>query len=137
MMLNPSFCFQRQASRIVIIALCALVGGCTASHGPGNTRKEHAAMSEVLRCLGDPAVSSSEEYAQFTVMVLEAGPLDEGIAVLIVSFGNDHEVKDVDAAFWVRDDVVYTVNEKALELAPGPPQAPAQITIERVREVVH
>ncbi|MCC6699401.1 MAG: hypothetical protein IT365_27495 [Candidatus Hydrogenedentes bacterium] len=61
------------------------------------------------------------------VVTFGTGKLSDGGAVLWV---------EKDAAFWVKDGVVYTVNDIAKTLAPDLPAAPEGITYQAVYDVV-
>jgi hypothetical protein len=75
-----------------------------------------------------------------TIVVLSAGPLDEGIAVLLESCASGEEGAGpvpIMAGFWVQGKTIYTVNPSAREITLDLPEAPEAIIFERLRDVVH
>jgi hypothetical protein len=62
-----------------------------------------------------------------SLLTFGTGKLSDGQALLLV---------EKDAAFWVKDGTVYTVNDNAETLAPNLPAAPDEITYQAVYDVV-
>ncbi len=113
---------------ILLVAVCIMTG-CGHPFGDGYSRSEIAAVNLVTDRIWPYIKSNPEAF----MMVLEMHEIDDGCAVLLLRFTD----KKVDAAFWVRDGEVFTVNEAARVIAPTFDAAPSAITFERVKAVVH
>ncbi len=97
-----------------------------------NSRKEKRALNLVIG-----AIDIRKTCGDTTTIILSAGPLNGGFAVLLDTCETDTRRRPVLAAFWVHDKQVYAVNTWASELGAELPQAPAELTLDAVRDVVH
>ena len=122
--------FYRPATLILVLVMTGGLVSCLSE----NTREEVDAAEEVTSYLGDHTTLLQSPTG---FLVFEMGSLDEGVAVYLLTHVFEEQEREVDAAFWVKGEEIFVVNDKAQELAPDLPQAPSNITYERVREVVH
>ena len=70
-----------------------------------------------------PHLKKVEELQAERVWSYDTGPLEDGWAIHFLNR---------DATFWVKDDIVYAVDDKAAELVPNVPRAPEGIDREAV-----
>ncbi len=96
-----------------------------------HSRKEKRAIEAVFG-----AIDLSQACGGANMAMLSAGPLDDGIGVLIDACGGEGRTIPVQAAFWVHDKQVYAVNSWAKDLAEDLPECPAHIDFDAVRDVV-
>ena len=107
----------------------------TSGDGKKNTRAEKKAIGNVASIAAKAIRDQTSK-----IIMLSAGPLDDGIAVMVDAFSSSDSkepLEPVFAAFWVHQGVIHTVNTWAKDLAPHLPQAPEAVTFDRVRDVVH
>ena len=125
------FLYHRRRVAMLLAIPLALVG-CYVQPDP---KEVHAAQMVTVALRDAGNMPEMEQILSF-----DTGPLDEGIAVVLTQSreaagGADWRYRDYAAAFWFKDDVVYAVNEEALEMVPGLERAPEQITLECVIEI--
>ncbi len=101
----------RKYALVSFIASAMLLAGC-------GDPPELEAIKQVMTHADDPASLHTSGQA----FVVTGEFLAEGVAVYL----------GCDAAFWVKDDVVYVVNEAAKKIAPTLKQAPEHITYDAV-----
>lgn len=116
-----------------VLLLIVGLGGCaTTEEGPvaaTNTPEEIAAAQQVLDRIGDRVADTAPTGS----VLFEMGTLDDGVAVLLRQVSG----KQVDAAFWTRGPAIFVVNDTARRIDNRLPDAPEEITMERVLAVVH
>lgn len=109
------------------------LGGCaTTEDGPPppvNTPEEIAAAQQVLDRIGDRLADTAPTGS----VLFEMGALDDGVAVLLREVSGQR----VDGAFWTRGPAIFVVNDAARRIDNRLPDAPEEITMERVLGVVH
>ena len=96
-----------------------------------NSRKEKRAIKTVFG-----AIDLSQACGDATIATVFAGPLGDGIAVLVDACEGEGQTMPVQAAYWVHDKQVYAVNEWARALANVLPASPPHIDFDAVRDVV-
>jgi hypothetical protein len=110
--------------------------GCWNSGTSEYSEQERRDMKLVTLHLRD----SADVLPKKGILQFDVGSLQGGTALHLVGYWSDPErlpKVSVDASFWVKDDVIYAVNEKARELAPQLKSAPETITEEEILRVAH
>ncbi len=101
-------------------ALCLLLTAAFSACWPSQEGRAIVAVAKIWKT----GTTDATHTGSFTLL---AGPLENGTAVLC----------EDDAAFWVKDGVVYVVNDRAKNVALELEQAPPSITYDAVKHVVH
>ena len=102
---------------VLVLVLAAILWACL-YRVDEDTREEFRSLKLVGQYL-DP---TDADYADGFI-ALSMGALEGGMAVYF---------EDGDAAFWVKDDVVHVVNDRAAALTKDLPRAPDTVTYEAV-----
>lgn len=125
-----------RATRNAMITASLALTSCifTSCAHNNHSKSELDTASQVAKYLRDIGTMEGPGIAQF-----ELGTLSGGTAVLIRHWQNNDKSRDthVGAMFWVKDGVIYAVNEKASDIAPELTAAPDEISEMEVVRVVH
>jgi hypothetical protein len=127
---------------MIVFIACTMLAGCPlprlwpADWEDTYTQSEQRDVDLVSTRLQDAGLWKGSGVAVF-----EMGPLRGGTAVLYAGYwedlGSRSQESEVGACFWVKDGVVYAVDDDAKKIAPDLASAPTGITETGVRSVVH
>ncbi len=133
---------EEMSMRLILAFIaCAMLAGCPMTRfWPANGDNEHTKSErrdlEFVRI----QLQDAGLWKGSGVAVFEMGSLRGGTAVLYVGYwedlGSRSQESEIGASFWVKEGVVYAVDDDAKELAPDLSFAPTEITETEVLEVV-